>query len=325
MRVAETVRGPVAENQLGQTLMHEHIFIREPELEANYPDSEADDERLLEVAISGLESLFESGVTTVVDLTVLGLGRDIRPVREIASRTRVNIVVATGYYTKRDLPPYFRNRGPGRRIDVAEPLETMFKTDIYEGIAGTGIKAGMIKVVTDEEGVTPDVERVLSAASTVHLETDVPITTHTNAAHFTGRLQQAFFRSRDVDLSNVVIGHCGDTDNLEYLKELMDNGSTIGMDRFGVPSYLSDARRIDTVVSLCASGYADRMVLSHDVSFFSISFPPRYRKTEMPDWGFEHLPSRILPELKRRGVTDSQIAQMMVENPARILCRDRGK
>ena len=71
-----------------------------------------------------------------------------------------------GYYTSKDLPGYFRRHGPGLQIDMPEPLERMFLTDIEDGIADTGVKAAVIKVVTDEPGVTPDVERVLHNTAT---------------------------------------------------------------------------------------------------------------------------------------------------------------
>lgn len=316
MSQVETVRGPVDADALGATLMHEHIFVKNPELEENYPNPEWGEERAQQVARDGMKLLLEKGIRTIVDLTVMGLGRSIPRIQRLAEAVDVNIVVATGYYTAKDLPAYFHNHGPGRRVDVPEPLDWMFLKDIQEGIADTGVKAAILKVVTDEPGITPDVERVLRSAAHAQLETGVPISTHTNAAMQTGRLQQEFFRKEGVDLERVIIGHSGDTTDLDYLKELMDNGSTLGLDRFGLNALLAEEERIATVVKLCELGYAEKITLSHDAGFFSINSEPSHRP---PEWTHFGVSDRILPALRERGVSDDTIEQIMVRNPARIL------
>jgi phosphotriesterase-related protein len=316
MSQVETVRGPIDADALGATLMHEHIFVKNPELEENYPNPEWSEEGAQQKARDGMKLLLQKGIKTVVDLTVMGLGRSIPRIQRLAEAIDVNIVVATGYYTAKDLPAFFQNHGPGRRVDVPEPLDWMFLKDIQEGIADTGVKAAIIKVVTDEFGITPDVERVLRSAARAQLETGVPISTHTNAEMQTGRLQQEFFRKEGVDLERVIIGHSGDTTDVDYLKELMDNGSTLGLDRFGLNSIRPEEDRIATVVKLCELGYAEKITLSHDAGFFSINSEPSHRP---PEWTHFAVSERVLPALRERGVSDDTIQQIMVGNPARIL------
>jgi len=319
MTDVQTVGGPVQVGDLGWTLMHEHIFVKNPELEHNYPSPEWDEEAMHAAAVAGLQALADRGISTIVDLTVMGLGRNVQRIQKVAADTPLNIVVATGYYTQKDLPAYFHNHGPGRHADVPEPLVGMFVGDIRDGISGTGVKAAMIKVVTDQWGITPDVERVLAAAAEAHQETGVPITTHSNAAQRGGIEQQEYFAARGVDLQHVVIGHCGDSTDLDYLRQLMDNGSPIGMDRFGMDIMAEADDRIDTVVRLCELGYADRLTLSHDASFFSVNMEPSVRNRIMPNWHHRYISDTVLPEMRRRGVSDDTIEQIMVGNPARIL------
>ncbi len=319
MANVETVRGPVEADDLGWTLMHEHIFVKNPELEHNYPSPEWDEEAMHSTALSGLQALADRGVSTFVDLTVMGLGRSIERIQRVASESPVNIVVATGYYTQKDLPAFFHNHGPGLYADVPEPLVDMFVRDIREGISGTGVKAALIKVVTDRWGITPDIGRVFDAAAEAHLQTGVPISTHSNAEHRGGLEQQEAFRQRGVDLEHVVIGHCGDTTDIDYLRQLMDNGSPIGLDRFGMDIMAKEEDRIDTVVRLCELGYADRLTLSHDASFFSVNMEPSVRSRIMPNWNHRTLSDRVLPEVRQRGVSEDTIHQIMVTNPARIL------
>lgn len=319
MTSVQTCRGPRDPDELGPTLIHEHVFVRSPELDVNLPDPEWVEAEAVERAVSGLCRLHTLGVRTVVDLTVLGLGRDVGLVAEVARRTPVGIVVSTGYYTSNVLPPYFRTHGPGLLVDGPDPLVELFVRDIDEGVAGTGIRAGMLKVATDREGVTDDVARVLTAAAVAHQETGVPITTHSNPAVRNGLEQQRLLRELGVPLDRVVIGHSGDSVDVAYLRELMDNGSTIGMDRFGMQHVLPDEPRVATVLELLRLGYADRMVLSHDAAFYSRVTPPSWRARHAPHWHMENLPRRIVPMLEAGGATPEDLHQMMVLNPRRLL------
>jgi phosphotriesterase-related protein len=315
----ETFRGPVDPDRLGVTLIHEHIFVRNPELELNLPDGEWDPSDAVETAVEGLTDLYERGIRTVVDLTVPGLGRDVRLVARIAGRVPVHLIAATGWYTPNVLPAYFRFHGPGRMIDRSDPLIELFVRDIRDGIAGGKVRAGMLKVMTDEKGVTPDVARVMSAAAIAHQETGVTITTHSHPASRNGLEQQAFLCERGVAAECIIIGHSGDCEDLDYLRELMDNGSTIGMDRFGMEHILSDERRVGTVVALLELGYADRMVLSHDAAFYSHVTPPSWRAKSAPSWRMDTIPQRVIPMLQAAGVSSDVITQMLVTNPRRLL------
>jgi phosphotriesterase-related protein len=133
-----------------------------------------------------------------------------------------------------------------------------------------------------------------------------------------GRDQQRVFKEEGVDLERVIIGHSGDSTDLDYLRELMDNGSFIGMDRFGVDVLLPFDDRVNTVVALCAQGYAEKMVLSHDASCFIDWFDPEMMRAVAPNWHFTHISDDVVPALKQRGVTDQQVETMLVGNPRRI-------
>jgi phosphotriesterase-related protein len=316
-----TVRGPIPREELGATLTHEHIFIKNPELEENYPGGEWDEDAMLSLAQAGLQELHARGISTIVDLTVMGLGRSIERIQRVAEATDMNIVAATGYYTKAALPAFFHVHSPGGLVDQPDPLPGMFIEDIEHGIGGTDVKAAVIKVVTDREGLTPDVRRVLHAAAHAQIATGVPIFTHTDSGARTGLVQQEVFRELGVDLERVLIGHCDDTTDLSYLKTLMDAGSTIGMDRFGLTNVVTDDQRIDTIIELCEQGYADRMTLSHDFAYFSINIEPSIRSALWPRWRNTTVSDHVLPELRRRGTDDKTINQMMIENPARLLAR----
>jgi len=305
-----TVRGDVAPEQLGTTLMHEHVFVVNPEVAANFA-TVWDEEAAVADATRRLEDLHAAGVDTIVDLTVVGLGRCIPRIQRVAATTGLQIVVATGLYTFHDVPLYFAFR----RTDA---MTECFVTDIEAGIAGTGVRAGILKCATDAAGVTPGVERVLRAVARAHRRTGVPISTHTHAPTQRGLDQQRIFEEEGVDLTRVVIGHSGDTTDLGYLEEVAGAGSYLGMDRFGLDMLLGFEERVDTVAALCRRGLAGQIVLSHDAACHVDAFAPEVREQVAPNWHHLHITRDVLPALRARGVTKEQIELMLVQNPRRI-------
>jgi phosphotriesterase-related protein len=313
-----TVRGPVDPADLGVTLMHEHIFVLSAELMQNYPETWGDEDRRIDDAVTRLNELHSRGVGAVVDLTVIGLGRYIPRIQRIGERTPLHIIVATGLYTYNDIPFFFHFQGPNTVLGGPELMADMFVKDIEEGIAGTGVKAGILKCATDEPGLTPGVERVLRAVAQAHRRTGVPISTHTHARKRRGLDQQRIFREAGVDLRRVVIGHSGDTTDIDYLEELMSAGSYLGMDRFGIDTILPFEERVATVATLCERGHAGQLVLSHDAACFNDWLPERALPSMLPNWHYLHIHNDVIPALKKRGVTDAHIHTMLVDNPKTI-------
>lgn len=322
-----TVAGPIDTGRLGVTLMHEHVFALPPEIMQNYPEAWGDEAAREADAIQRLDELKAKGVDTIVDLTVIGLGRYIPRIARIAAQTDLQIVVATGLYTYNDLPLYFHFTGPGTELGGPETMTEMFVRDIEEGIADTGVRAAILKCATDRPGLTAGVERVLRSVAQAHRRTGAPISTHTHAGTRRGLDQQQIFIEEGVDLSRVIIGHSGDTTDIDYLEELVANGSYIGMDRFGYDHFLSFEDRVDTVARMCERGHADKMVLSHDAACF-IGFlgwlPGEAMQATLPESHYLHIHTDVLPALRQRGVTDDQIRTMLEANPRRIFERQGG-
>lgn len=321
MAEVQTARGPIDTSRLGATLMHEHVFVLSTEIDQNYPEAWGDEEQRVTDAIARLDELKAAGIDTIVDLTVVGLGRYIPRIQRIAAQTQLNIVVATGLYTYNDVPHFFHFRGPGTLTGGPEIMADMFIKDITEGIAGTGVKAAILKCATDEPGVTPGVDRVLRSIAKAHRATGVPISTHTHVGTKRGLDQQRIFAEEGVDLGRVVIGHSGDSTDIAYLEELINNGSYIGMDRFGIDILLPFEDRVKTVATMCERGHAGRMVLSHDTACVNDWLDPEALKTLTPRWNYLHVSRDVVPALKQRGVTDAQVNQMLVENPRKIFER----
>ena len=314
--VVPTVTGSIPVEQLGRTLAHEHVFVVGEEMRQNY-QKDWDEEEKIAQAVRDLNELKSLGIDSILDPTVIGLGRYIPRIQRIAEQTDLNIVVATGVYTYNEVPFQFHFSGPGLLFDQPEPMTELFISDIENGIAGTGVKAGFLKCAIEEQGLTPGVERVMRAVAQAHVRTGAPITVHTNVHNRSGLDAQRVLREEGADLTKVVIGHSGDSTDLDYLMELADAGSILGMDRFGLDVLLPFEQRVDTVAELAKRGYAERMVLAHDASCFIDWFDPHAKAQAVPKWNFRHISEDVLPALMQRGVSEDQIQTMLVDNVRR--------
>ncbi|MDA8040392.1 MAG: phosphotriesterase-related protein [Actinomycetota bacterium] len=315
-----TVRGPIGSSELGRTYMHEHVFVLTADVQANYPGEWGDEEQRVGDAVAKLRALAGQGIRTIVDLTVVGLGRDIPRIQRVAEQVpELNIVVATGIYTYDSVPFFFRLRGPGISRSLPEPMVEMFVADLAEGIAGTGVRAGMLKCAIDSLGMQPGVERVMRAVAEAHHRTGAPVAVHTHPATRTGlEAKRVLCDEGAVPPTSVVLGHSGDTTDCDHLAELADAGFVLGMDRLGINVELTFEQRADTIVELCRRGYAGHMVLSHDASCYIDWLEPA-ALAFTPQWHYLHIWNDVLPYLRDHGVSEEQIHTMLVEVPRRVL------
>jgi phosphotriesterase-related protein len=300
MTEVPTVLGSVDSAALGRTYMHEHVFVLTPDVQQNWPD-EWDEEERVSDAVTKLTALAAQGVRTIVDPTVVGLGRYLPRIRRVNEQVpQLNIVAATGCYTYEDVPFFFHHRGPAVFMD--EPMVDLFVRDLTDG--NHGVVAGMLKCAIDAPGLTPGVERVMRAVAKAHHVTGAPITVHTHPGSQTGSM----------------LGHSGDSADVEYLGSLAAQGFTLGMDRFGINLETTFEARADTVVELCRRGFADRMVLSQDAACYIDWIDPAV-KPMLPQWHYLHLEDDVLPYLREHGVAEEQLTTMLVDVPRRVFER----
>ena len=307
MATIQSATGPIDTANMGFTLMHEHVLVLWPPMYQQYPEL-FDRAAEMEKAVAKLKAARSAGVTTMVDLTPIDLGRDPRFIAEASQKSGMQIIVATGLYYQ--IPFYFHHRQDSEMTDL-------FIRDITVGIGQTGVRANVIKCATEPE-MHPMNERVLHASAKAHRATGVPICTHTYPANRTGLDQQRVFKEEGVDLGRTVIGHSDDSSDLSYLEQIIQNGSYCGMDRIGLQAPRTDNQRADMVAALVEKGYAERITLSHDASCHIDMITPGIVEAAMPQWNFTHIPVDIVPMLRERGVSDANITQMTVNNPRRL-------
>lgn len=315
-----TVRGAVDTADLGVTLMHEHVFVFDSDIQQNHPAEWGSEQERVDDAVRRLTAAYDAGVRTIVDPTVVGLGRYIPRIAQIAERVPLQLIVATGLYTYDDVPFFFRYRGPALDslvgTQVPDPMVDMFIGDIRDGIAGTGVKAGMLKCAIDAQGLTPGVERVMRAVARAHHETGVPITVHTHPDSGSGfEVKRVMCAEEGVDPRRIVLGHSGDTTDLDYLTTLADAGFVLGMDRFGINLDTTFEARADTLIEMVRRGYTDRMVLSQDANCYIDWMEPAMRAAVLPQWHYTHLFDDVIPHVLDHGIEQEQIDTMLVDVP----------
>lgn len=307
--VVTTVTGPVAADALGLVLAHEHVVVRSPGVAETWPQTfpQAEVRRLCREKLHAARA---AGVDTIVDHSPYDLGRDPMLLRELAEESGVHIVAATGAWV--NPARFFHRREPAA---IAE----LFIAEVVEGIAGTGVRAGIVKCAVEDPEPTGPAARVLDAAALTHLATGVAVSVHTSVTRRSGLGAARRLCAAGVPPERILLGHCGDTTDLDLLRALLATGCFVGMDRFGVPDVLPDDDRVAVVSRLCAEGYARQLLLSHDANCWSDKDDEEHKRAERPNWVYTHLPRTIVPALRAAGVTEGDLDLMLRRNPARLL------
>jgi phosphotriesterase-related protein len=311
MASVETVAGPLDLEQLGRTLVHEHLRVQSEPVPAQFPHLYDDDDTFRR-AVEQMSAVVDQGIKTICDPSCMYHRRDIRFMQRVAEDTGVQIVPCTGIYTYDELPHFFKSRDEDFLADA-------FVHDIEEGIQGTDIKAAFLKCAVDEPGITEDVGKVLRACARASKRTGRPLMVHSHPGTRRGLEIMDVLDEEDVDPATVQIAHTGDTDDLDYIEQLLERGPFIGMDRYGTVIYLDDEKRNATVTALLERGHADRMFLSADACADFDWFPRELLDEMTPNWKSSYIMDTIVPQLQEAGMTDEQLDQMMVENPKRWL------
>lgn len=302
----QTVLGPVDGSELGYTLMHEHITMMDHVMRFTFPDW-LDEKRLIDLAVPQLKRLYELGIRTIIDATPINLGRDVNLIAELSKLSGIHMVACTGLY-------HFESPW----VEEVDPdwLADLFVRELCEGIQGTSMRAGAVKCCTDEQGVTPINRAMLLGSAKAAIRTGVPILTHTCTKKKNGLEQQQVLLDAGVDPKRLVIGHSGDSNDLEYLEALLKNGSYLGMDRFGLEQFNPMEDRISTIVKLVERGWAGRLMLSHDSNFYEDAWRPWHKPAYHPQGAHNMriVSEIVIPALLQRGVSQQDIDRMMCGN-----------
>lgn len=321
-KTVETVTGKISVDQIGKTLIHEHFIFGYPGFQGDVTLGPFKEEEALETAIGVARQVMSFGVKTVVDPTPNECGRDPLFLKKVSEATGLQIICATGYYYEGEgATPYFKFR---QALGTAEQeIYEMFKEEIENGIAGTGIKPGVIKLASSKGEITEYEKMFFRAAARVQQETGIVILTHTQEGTM-GPEQAQFLIDAGVDPSKIIIGHmCGSTDPA-YHRETMDKDVKIAFDRFGIQGMVGapfDQERVEVLLTLLEAGYENQIMLAHDSVNIWLGRPPVMNEQVtqiMENWNPAHIFINILPVLQERGISETQLEKLFTDNAASL-------
>lgn len=336
----QTVLGPVAPQQLGRSLVHEHLLIglacwleepRDPArrhlVDAQVTPSlrgllasdpyHCRDNLILEdcqLAIDELRHFSELGGGTLVDLTTRNIGPYPNELAEIARATGLNIILGTGFYVARSHPAWIAEAA----VDVI--ADFMIK-EIEVGIDDLSIRAGIIGELGTSSPIAPDEIKVLQAAAYAQQRTGLAINVHLPIFRREGHNVLNVLDQAGADLTRVVLSHLDESLDGEYIRSLAKRGVYVELDTFGSEFSFdesgehepSDWDRIDLLIDLLDAGLTEQVLISQDVC-------NKIHLLHYGGYGYAHLLRTIVPRLKARGIDATTIDRLLVKNPATMLC-----
>jgi len=319
MAKVNTVLGEISANELGITLMHEHLVFGYLGWDCDALAPPYDREAAAASCVEALKEAKDYGLKTLVDATATDMGRDVELQKIVSDKLGINIICTTGFYTEKlGKAGYFKFRS--QVYDITTELYEILVKEITQGIGNTGVKAGVIKVATGHARISSYEEKILEAATRAQKETGVPIITHTEAGTM-GPEQADLLISEGADPERVVIGHmCGNAD-LKYHLAVLEKGVNIAFDRMGIEIFLPDKLRKACLIGLLGIGYANRILLSQDCWAYGLGRPYEFSdddKSLLANWSYAHVFKNIIPALREAGVSHDKINTIMMENPRRI-------
>mgnify|MGYP001417666787 CR=1 FL=1 len=299
--IIQTAVGPIQAKNLGRTYIHEHLRIN-LSAQKNDPDADLNEPAIISAELRYLKKL---GIDSLIEVTNLGMGRDVAILKQLAEASGINVIVSTGFYKEPFLPPYVME------MDEAS-LAAILSKEILYGIDDTGIKAQVIgEIGTSKNEITPDELKIFKAAARAHQETGAPISTHTTLG--TMAIEQLkILQEEQVALSKVVIGHLDLHCDFDYYLRIADYSCFLGFDTIGKLKYESDEKRSSLIEKLIRKGYLNQIVLSQDIT-------RRSHLKANGGTGYSYLWEEFIPKLIMAGVGADEIDIMLIDNPQRLL------
>lgn len=285
----------------GYTLMHEHVTI---DLSGVKKDEDCHLDCYGET-VKEFKKLYEYGVRNVVEVTNIGMGRDIAYIQRVEKETGINIVKSTGCYKVPFIPKEMTKLS-------TEELADIMVHEIEEGFAGFKEHAQMIGEIGTSNMEWKEEERKLfDAAILAHKRTGKPIYTHTTLS--TLALEQArYLVENGANPKKVVIGHVDLSGDVEKIAEVLKTGVNVGFDTIGKNNYLPDEKRIEMLIELEKQGFLGQVVLSEDLT----------RKSHLKykgGIGYTYLFETFLPKLRAAGMKEESIDICLRKNPKKIM------
>lgn len=344
MREINTFKGKMPLDKYHRVLAHEHLLIDlthqavkpSSEDERKLLDTEIEMELLgmlrrnpyiirsnlllddVDTAINEMKYVSRHNVELIIDLTSIGIKRDIHKLKKISESIDLDVVIGTGFYTHDSLST------KEAALSVDEMAQIMID-EIENGIEDTGIKAGVIGEVGVSAEIHPVERKSILAAAKAHKKTGLPIYLHTYPWTRAGLEAAELLIENGVNANNICVCHIDVAFDHEYLKLLLDRGVYIEFDNFGKEFYFekqdgsfaggpfeTDVARVHMIKRLIGEGYGNRILIANDICL-------KASLHKYGGWGYDHIFQNIIPMMRSEKLYEDEISMIVDENPLRFL------
>ncbi len=299
-----TVRGFVSIEKLGITLIHEHVLV--DFIGADKVNRERYDQEVCTVALPFLRKIYALDCCSLVDCTPAYLGRDPELLRRLSAASGLHILTNTGYYgaaNDKYIPKH-------AFVETSEQLAARWIGEFENGIDGSGIKPGIIKIGVDKGSLSEIDAKLVRAAALTHLRTGLMIASHTEDG--TSALEELDILNKEgVAASGFIWVHAHIEPQTQKQLQAAQRGAWIEFD--GISKECVE-QHLKLVKMMIDAGLLHRTLISQDAGWYHVGEPGggEYRD-------YETLLTLFVPALKKSGVTAQQIRQLLIENPRKAL------
>ena len=297
-----TVLGPIDPDELGITLVHEHLLCDPVAVTGEEPDYRLDRE---DFAAEEIEAFVARGGRSMVECSPRDYGRDAAGLMRLAQTAPMHMISVTGRH--KDLH--------ASRMDNARDVESLaeeFIADLTIGMDGTEARAGVIKVGTSLDEITPVEVASIEAAGKAHQRSGAPVTTHTEAGTMALEQVEALGKA-GVEPGRIIVGHMDRQLDRDYLIEVLNTGAFVAFDQVSKSHYNTDEDRARMLVQLVEAGFADQLLISHDHGrkscYIAYGGHP----------GVTYIQEIFALALMEAGAEALAVRRMLIENPMRAL------
>jgi len=299
-----TIKGAIEVDSLGLILPHEHLFtdLRGPHV-PDYAQGEAS--AVVQVVEPYLVDAAAAGVTALVECSTVGVGRNLSMLQSLADAISIHIVAPTGVYRDAYIPASLRATSESELADL-------WTKELTDGMEGTSVRAGFIKLAMSDDGPTALEIRNLKAAARASQNTGAAIAVHTIGGKI-ARQEMDVLDDAGLNLRRFIWVHAQTEPDTSILKEAARRGAYVELDTVGAP-FQSQPVLLETALALIEAGFIDQLLLSHDAGWYNPARPDG-----LPDDGYRGytaLAKDLIPELSKHGISEEQVRQITVHNPA---------
>lgn len=301
--VVTTVNGPITPEKMGLTLAHEHVLV--DFVGANNISSERyNRQKVFETVLPYLKAIRSKGCKTLVECTPTYLGRDVLLLQQLSKSSDLHIITNTGWYgasKEKFLPGMISQLS-------SEQIANKWISEARQGIDGTGIKPGFMKIAVDDVPFSDNISKILNAAAITYKETGLPIGVHTSNGGDPAKQQMKIFQSKNIPLERWIWIHAQNEKDISIHLEAARKGAWISFDNVSANNMDEYLQRLKTLRS---EGLLGHVLISHDAGWYDVVEPSKKIR------GYSDIFDYFVPYLEKNNFSKADINQLLVHNPAR--------